>query len=330
VLTEPSDLDRRELAAALERHWGLRAVRLEYLAVGFGSHHWRALDADGMTWFVTADDLSAGFQAGPDENAAFAALARAFGTASFLRERAGLDFVVAPLRDGDGVILRRLATRYAVTVSPFVDGRSGTQGAYETSAERRQMGAVLGRLHAATRDLPPDLPMRDDFAIPSRSVLMEAVGDLDRRWTSGPYAKPTRRLLRAHEHDVAARLRSYDALADRVRARPRSWVVTHGEPHSANVIRAGAGRLLLIDWDTTRLAPRERDLRMVLDDAGTGWDEYVAESGASSLDPEAIELYREGWDLAEIAIYVRLFRRPHDQTDDTAKSWVGLTRILAP
>jgi spectinomycin phosphotransferase len=48
-----------------------------------------------------------------------------------------------------------------------------------------------------------------------------------------------------------------------------SWVVTHGEPHRANVIRDGQ-ELHLVDWDTTLLAPRERDLQMILDETGNG------------------------------------------------------------
>ncbi|HXP18631.1 MAG TPA: phosphotransferase [Streptosporangiaceae bacterium] len=43
-------------------------------------------------------------------------------------------------------------------------------------------------------------------------------------------------------------------------AAARAPVTTHGEPHSANIIRAGSGRLL-IDWDTVGLAPPERASR---------------------------------------------------------------------
>jgi spectinomycin phosphotransferase len=39
-------------------------------------------------------------------------------------------------------------------------------------------------------------------------------------------------------------------------------VVTHGEPHPGNILRA-AGGLYLIDWDTVGLALPERDLWMV-------------------------------------------------------------------
>jgi spectinomycin phosphotransferase len=328
VLTEPADLDRAELEAVLERHWGLREPQLEYLPVGFGSHHWRAVDSSGVQRFVTVDDLQAGFQSGPDTDAAFAALDRAFRTAAWLRDEAELDFVVAPLHDDEGVVLRRLDDRYAVTVLPLIAGESSKWGPYESADDRRRMGGVLGRLHAATEHVPAGLPRREDFTLPSRAALVDALQDLNRRWASGPFAEPTRRLLQANVDQVERRLREYDQLAAEVHGSSERWVITHGEPHRANVIRDPEGGVHLVDWDTTLIAPRERDLRMVLDEDLTGWDEYLAAAGHTSLNQQAIELYRRWWNLADIGIFVGVLRRQHERTEDTVASWESLAAIL--
>jgi hypothetical protein len=63
VLSPPTDLDPDAVVRVLT-HWGLREVRLLYLPVGFGSHHWSACRGGGRRFFVTVDDLEAGFQAG--------------------------------------------------------------------------------------------------------------------------------------------------------------------------------------------------------------------------------------------------------------------------
>ena len=328
MLTEPSDLDRAALRAVVERHWGLRDVTFDYLPLGFGSHHWEALDARGARRFVTVDDLEAGFQAGPDADATFAALDRAFRTAAALRDEAELDLVVAPLVDDEGVVIRRLSDRYAVTVSPFIEGTSSVYGSYESADDRRRMGAVLGRLHAATEHVPAGLPRREHFEVPSRAGLAEALSDLDRRWASGPFAEPARQLLRDNAQDIERRLGEYDELAVRVRAGTEPWVVTHGEPHRANVILDSQGRVRLVDWDTTLIAPRERDLCMVLDQDLTGWTEYVAVAGPASLNQEALHLYRSWWNLADIAVFVEGFRRPHERTEDMVASWDVLTGNL--
>jgi hypothetical protein len=329
VLTEPRDLDRSRLEQVLEDRWGLRDPRLDYLAVGFGSHHWSAIDSRGTRRFVTVDDLEADFRAVPDADSAFAALDRAFRTAAALRDDATLEFVLAPLFDRDGAVIHRLGDRYAVTVSPFIDGESSEYGPYEGADDRRMMGDVLGRLHAATRQVPTDLPRREDFALPSSEVLVEALHDLDRNWDFGPFAEPTRKLLQVEADELERRLQAYDELATGVRESADSWVITHGEPHRANVIRDPRAGVYLVDWDTTLLAPRERDLWMVLDADLTGWDEYRKRAGVNSLSHQAFQLYRWWWKLADISVFVADFRRPHERTADTAASWEILAKNLA-
>lgn len=327
MLTPPSDLDSAALVHALA-HWELRDSRLEYLPVGFGSHHWSADGSDGRRAFVTVDDLAAGFQGGEEVDAAFAALERAYGTAASLRDSGGLEFVLAPLEDDEGVPVRRLNARYAVSVAPFVDGTSSPFGAYESKDERRRMGELLGRLHVAGALVPADLPRRDDCCIHSRSALSEALASLNLQWETGHFAEPTRVLLAAHVEELNLRLRNYDALASKVRQRSESWVLTHGEPHRGNVIVDALGGLRLVDWDTTLVAPRERDLRMVLDEELTGWDEYTATFGDVSLDHEALALYREGWELSDIAVFVALSRQPHEEDENTAATFAHLLEYL--
>ena len=210
MLTEPADLDRAELAAAVERHWGLGELRFDYVPVGFGSHHWRA-----GAWFITVDDLAAGHQAYPDPDSSFSALDRAYRTAAALRHGADLDFVVAPLPDSDGGVIRRLSERYAVTVFPYIDGEPSEWGAYTTIGERRRMCRILGRLHAATERLPAGLARIEDLAVPARAALEDALFDLQRPWTTGPFAERTRRLLAKSAAGVERLLRDYDTLARR-------------------------------------------------------------------------------------------------------------------
>jgi spectinomycin phosphotransferase len=168
----------------------------------------------------------------------------------------------------------------------------------------------------------------EDFEIPHRDSLLEALGDLDRPWTAGPFAEPTRELLRRSAGSVARRLESYDELANDVRRTPGAWVVSHGEPHSANVMRDGRGGLVLVDWDTVSLAPRERDLWMVLDSDASGWSDYLSTAGTCSVDDRALRLYRSRWDLADIAAFVHLFRHAHGEAEDTVEAWGYLDDYL--
>jgi spectinomycin phosphotransferase len=328
VHTEPQDLDRASLAGALERHWSIAVRSIDYRPVGFGSHHWAADAVDGSRWFVSVDDLEAAHNAGRAPDDVFAALDRAFRTAAALRDDAGLEFVLAPIRSHDGSVLHRLGMRYAVRVEPFTDGTSAPSGEFTRLDERCQMGTLLGRLHAASGRVPAGLPGRENFELPARAALETALGRLDERWGHGPFAEPARALLRAHAGAVHDRLAAYERVAAVVGEQPDSWVVTHGEPHNANVLRDVNGGIQLVDWDTALIGPRERDLWMTLDASLTGWDEYRDVAGAVSLDEQAVALYRERWALAEICGYVAAFRRPHDDTEDMRESWEELGEYL--
>ena len=312
VRSEPTDLDPAQLAAALADGWGLEAPELEYVPDWSGRHNWR-FRAGREERYVSVDDLQALFHAATDEDAAFAALERAYSVAGALRDRAGLAFVVAPIADASGRMLRRLGRRYAVRLVPVVAGTRGVRGQY-SPGDRHSVAVLLARLHRATDRVPADLPPTTHLRIPSRASLETAIAEVDRHWESGPFAEPARALLAARAGDVAERLAGHDAAAERVRETRARWVITHGRPHGGNVIRDPAGVRHLVDGDTVMIAPRERDLEMVLDYSFTGWKQYRAVAGDVELDVEALNLYRRLWVVADIASALATLRRPHTDT----------------
>src|SRR6185503_14185813 len=121
-------------------------------------------------------------------------------------------------------------------------------------------------LHQATPTIA-SVARRADLDVAGRDWLESALRHLHEPWTGGPYSELARQALADHASDVAELLRLLDRLATDVASRDAEWVVTHGEPHAANIIRTDAG-LALIDWDTVALAPRERDLWMLAGEPG--------------------------------------------------------------
>lgn len=314
----PDDFDTDELAAALTREWGVAVAGLDHAPVGFGSHHWTARDPAGGRWFVTVDDLEIRrFTETETHDDAYARLTRALTTARALRE-SDAGFVVAPILTAGGQAVVRLGPRWAAAVYPHVEGTSF--GWQEWTGEDHRHGVldmVVG-VHAAPPTVRESAGV-DDLSVPRRDAVEAALAGEPAG--EGPYAERTATLLSERADEVAERCARYDertAGVDRSRD-----VLTHGEPHPGNTMRTTAG-WRLIDWDTALVAPPERDLWLLGDEMT---DAYASATG-TALRPEVLALYRERWELADLAIGVARFRGVHHGGQDDDDTWEIVERIV--
>jgi spectinomycin phosphotransferase len=316
----PDGLEVDSLVDALRCGWDFDVDVAEYAAVGGGSYHWEVTDRTGVRRFVTVDDLGQKAWLGDTHDAAFDGLRCAFDTAVALRD-GGLQFVVAPVPMRGGGSLRRIDSRYTIALFPYVDGEAAEFGYYEDDDDgRRAVLTMLAELHRATagpavRNVGLDLP--------GRRHLEAALRDVNEPWTGGPLSEPAREAVR----DSGPVLTELLTLADRLRAdagrRGGEGVVTHGEPHAANVMRTSEGRLL-VDWDTVALAPPERDLWMVLHGGrGDAADLYARATGTQPNEA-ALDYFRLAWDLKDLAEYLAVLRSPHQENDDTVRQCQAL------
>ena len=304
----PEEFDADALSAALADGWDFEVVAAEYAPLGAGSYHWAVCDRDGTRVFATVDDLDQKSWLGNTRDSAFDGLRIAFDTAAALRD-AGLAFVVAPIRTTDGESVRRVGPRHTVALFPFVDGRAEEWGEYETAEDRAAVVAM---------------PVGVD--LPGRAHIEAALREDDRPWTGRPFSEPARRALSEHASDVADLLALADRLAVDVQKRGGEFVVTHGEPHRANVMRT-ADRRMLVDWDTVALAPPERDLWMVVSETGDEAAAYADATGRT-VDAGAMDFFRLTWDLKDLAACLNVLRASHKRTDDTARAYATLASCV--
>jgi len=298
---------------------------MQYVPEGAGSYHWKLTDAEGRPHFVTVDDLDNKDWFGHVRETVFDGLQRALNTSAALRHEAGLEFVVAPVADRDGELLRRVDDRYTVSVFPYLTGRSHAFGAYADEPLRDEAMDIVARLHQSAAVVQDRAPSH----VPSyggRDDLNAFLLDSDRPWDGGPYSEAAHRLLRANAAELAELATGYDRLVEStVPARAHS-VITHGEPHQANLMSVD-GRLALIDWDTVAMAPPERDVSLIATARNEGIDRYEQTTGRT-VDRSVITLYRLRWYLDDLASAIRLFRNQHRDTADTRLWWDGLAPNL--
>jgi spectinomycin phosphotransferase len=287
--------------------------------VGAGSYHWVVRDSEDRQWFATVDDLDVKRWLGADRAVVHDGLRAAMDMAFALRHRHGLRFVLAPIRGRNGLTVLRLDCKYAVAVFPFVDGTTAPFGQELASDENGRLVDLLAALHGcqgAALEV-----RRARVALPRRDDLEAALSELGDPWSGGPFSDQARQLLAASAGRIRRLLAAFDTLADHVRT--LEPVVTHGEPHAANLMRAGS-ETMLIDWDTVGAAPPERDLWWIMSDSGGVAARRYAEATGRAVDQDALEFYRLRWALDDMSIYAHELRAAHRCTADTERAWQAL------
>ncbi|MBA3782597.1 MAG: aminoglycoside phosphotransferase [Nocardioides sp.] len=291
----PVGVAEADVLAAVRSHWLTSVVRVTHLPVGFGAHHWRADTAAGPALFVTLDGLGS--------RHSLSSLRSAYAGAAALAD-AGLEFVVAPLPPyavafGDG----------ALSVTPWLPGPAvGNGDVVDADGD----AAMLSRLHAsAPGDIPVWAPLVSaDFASALRPRLSSS-------WDTGQFGPAARDALRARIDAIEGWTASYHQLASAAMSRP--WVPTHGEPHTRNQVRLPDGRAVLVDWESLKLAPRERDLRGIV---------AAGRSDLVDADGGMLEMFDLEWRLDEISQYAAWFAAPHIGTASDEEAFGGLMEEL--
>jgi spectinomycin phosphotransferase len=181
VKDPPRNFSTLHLIDALRMYWDLEPGAQEYIPVGFGAHHWRLTTTEGQ-YFLSLHDLDQIGWAAPDRAGKVRLLGQALGAAHWLESVAGLDFVLGPITENTGQVVRQVADQFALAIYPWLDV------APLEDIDGAQTAQLIARMHGATSDLPADLVRCEDFLIPHRSALEEALADLDHPWQTGPYA----------------------------------------------------------------------------------------------------------------------------------------------
>ena len=314
----PRDLAVPDLERAVAAAWGIAAVSSRYVPEGGGSHHWTFIDGDDVTHFVTVDDLDDKSWMGDDRDTVFTGLTQALRTSLALRNEAGLDFVVAPTPATDGEPTVRVTDRYTVSAFPFLDGVSPRFGRYEDAWLRSRAVELIAAVHSASTIVDHVAPVHI-LGFNGQRDLAELLDRPATRWDGGPFGERARGSFLAHAAALGDLLRRFDALAERTsEARAENIVVTHGEPHAANLMTVDEV-VLLIDWDTVGLAPPERDLWMIVSEQQDA-RRYERATG-HRIDADLLTLYELRWFLDDLGSAARMFRGAH-VTDADTQRWI--------
>lgn len=320
MIEEHPDLPATRVAYVARREWMVDVNTVDHLPLGTRRWHWVLGDDDGPRWLATVEPVNT--------PAARAARIAAHEAAAAVGQT--LPFAVAPVHTRDARIAVDVRVGALLTLTPYVEGTAYGDGPLANDEERCMAARLMGDLHHRTR--PRLFPMwrpqlgRDDA---------DRRGDLERcladdTWSGGPWSGPASGLVHEAAPVVRQALRRFTLLGAAVAGTPQRWVVTHGDPSAANLVRTPDGTRLL-DWGQVAIAPRERDLWDALGGAegSEPWFAYLESGGRPDpLSPDTLELFALQRHLGVVAELSARFSGEHDDTEDDRRLFGDLEAEL--
>ena len=312
------------IVSCLRARYGVVASHLEFLPIGNDSaaRVYRADTANGRAYFLK---LRRGQACEPG-----------ICVPRYLKDH-GLEQVVAPLAAAAGDLWVSLEG-FTLIVYPFIDGSPGMEAGLSES-QWREFGNVLRRMHASA--LPPPLAalLPTETFTPRWSGL---VTSLLEQTESARYPDHWQAelavFLRGKSKEISALVARAEALGSALRRRPADLALCHADAHTGNVLVSGAGGVFVVDWDSTLLAPKERDLMFVVGGVVGGCPVGPADEaaffegyGATSVDWAALAYYRHEWVVQDIGDYgERVFLSTASGEETKRDAVEGLVSLFAP
>ena len=291
----PPALADDTIVTALQASFGIRVAALGFLPIGNDAASWayRVEVAEGSAFFLKVRG-----GAGPMPGAA---------VPSHLH-RHGVPHVLAPLlTSADAPYV--LVDGFVLALYPMVEASTGAEVGLSPQ-QWRQLGAALQHIHRVP--LTPELSRmvgREAFRPSRRELVADLEALVATAAPDDPVAWELAGFWLARQGAIGAVVRQADALGRQLARSSFPQVLCHADLHTWNVL-SDAGRLWIVDWDETILAPKERDLMFVVG-GGIGHDLvrpadadcFFRGYGQATIDLRLLAYYRAAWAVQDIAAY---------------------------
>ncbi len=82
-------------------------------------------------------------------------------------------------------------------------------------------------------------------------------------------------------------------------------VLTHGDITARNILLSKEGSIKLLDWDESRISPKEKDINFLYDNLNFDFKYYQSITNSEDFIPDLRKYYREVWDLESILVNIQ-------------------------
>jgi spectinomycin phosphotransferase len=322
-MLEKPDIQDEKIISCLQAEYGLPIIQIAFLPLGGNlcTSVYRAVTRDGTPYFCKLrcsdfDDISVELP-------------------RFLCEQ-GITQIISPLPSKTGQLWVKLEA-FNVILYPFVDGTSG----FEVKLTERQwadFGTALQRIH--TLILPPALRQKmqkENYSTESREICREVLQKLENERFDDPVMTGLAAFLLPKRETVLDFIAHAERLARVLVSRSSEMVLCHSDIHPGNLFIDKNGTLFIVDWDSTVLAPKERDLMFI-----SGGQGYVGVSDQeeeihfyryydlSAVDPLAMAYYRYERNLYDLSVECPRILSRTLNLQDRARSLEIITWLFLP
>jgi spectinomycin phosphotransferase len=205
------------------------------------------------------------------------------GLLSNLHEQ-GIDTIPYPLKTKNNDLAAKLG-EYVIVLSKFIDGTNPEV----TSEIAAKFAKLITRIHQV--DSKVSLPL-EPFDTSYAIRLSEQLKNLEEGGQLTDNQRKLKDVLLPHKQRLLKHLKELNRLCEKVRTTKKHTVITHGDLILDNLLIDKNGEVFIVDWDTARLAPPERDIWFFMNDYGEDFIKSYKEVNANiSFDPELVSYF---------------------------------------
>lgn len=168
-------------------------------------------------------------------------------------KKSGINNISFPFSTKNGELISNLGEYYFI-LQNFIDGDNTDTTKSET--DTKNIASTIAHYHSISSyglTLKTE-PLNTDYA----NLLLEHLVSIE---TSRDFwSQKLHEIITPHKKRIQADLQQLHNYAQEAKKTTTSEVITHGDLIANNTMKTKQGEIFIVDWDSARLAPAERDI----------------------------------------------------------------------
>ncbi|MBN9565648.1 MAG: aminoglycoside phosphotransferase family protein [Alphaproteobacteria bacterium] len=286
----------------------IKSSIIQYLSLSYGIN---AYDLESLP--IGADPCALVFKAQTEAGDYFVkAIKKEVGSASQvvmnLLLSAGLGRIIPPIQTINDQSIQ-CVDDMVIAVYPFLKVENGFKQAL-TAEQWQILGRELKKLHEI--NVPASLQQQlrhESYSAQFRDAVRSLYASLPAMIPNDPIAQNFIESLTQHSIVIQKLVCRAEALAQSVKDASDPFVLCHEDIHGGNVLIDENNEIYIVDWDSSLMAPKERDLMFIGGGVGNVWNRQYEEElfykgyGNVQVNRSMLAYYRHERVVEDIALF---------------------------